>query len=87
MIGHFLKFSSYLSLREVKLFSSRLKRCESCLQDSVHGALAFKTVSAGGVVLGGEAGRGLGCFVLCGAVHGCRDNTAHGPISPAFACW
>lgn len=28
-------------------------------QDSVHGALAFKTVSAGGVVLGGEAGRGL----------------------------
>ena len=39
----------------MKLFSSRLKRCESCLQDSVHGALAFKTVSAGGV-LGGEAG-------------------------------
>ena len=44
-------------------------------------------LSAGGVVLGGEAGRGLGCFVLCGAVRGCRDNTAHGPISPAFACW
>lgn len=30
---------------------------------------AFKTVSAGGVVLGGEVAW-LGCFVLCGAVHG-----------------
>ena len=51
----------------------------------MHGALAFKTVCAGGVVLGCEAEHWAG--LLRGAACRCRDNAAHGPISPAFACW
>lgn len=57
LIWHFLKLSKYFLLTEPELFSSRLKRYESCLQDSVHSVCAFKAISAGGVVLGREAGR------------------------------